>query len=174
MANTIAPSDFSDRYKQLWDFVCGCIWHLNSHILDQKDVEDLAQKTLLDTQKWFEKQPSPPELQDIHRYASTAGKRNFLHWKRDKTRQQAALETEGELWHKKPEQPDETLLKKEWARLLHQAIAVLPETLRQVVFLYYFEGLSIKEVAVQLGIKESAAKQTSRDNTAHTRNLRNC
>lgn len=41
---------------------------------------------------------------------------------------------------------------------IRQAVQELPESLRSVVMLYYFEGLSVSEVAAALGIGEEGVK----------------
>jgi RNA polymerase sigma factor (sigma-70 family) len=54
--------------------------------------------------------------------------------------------------------PDETVLDRERAILLHSALAELPQQQREVVHLAYFAGRTYRQVAVELGIPEGTAK----------------
>lgn len=56
------------------------------------------------------------------------------------------------------EQPDEALQCSELRELLEHLVASLPERLREAFILRYVEGLSIKETAKALGLKEPATK----------------
>jgi RNA polymerase sigma factor FliA len=62
-----------------------------------------------------------------------------------------------------PNDPEETplllCLRSEMKELLTRAIAELPEKERQVLALYYFEELTMKEVGVVLGVGESRVSQ---------------
>jgi len=62
-----------------------------------------------------------------------------------------------------PDKPDETplllCLRSEMKQLLARAIADLPDKERQVLALYYFEELTMKEVGAVLGVGESRVSQ---------------
>jgi RNA polymerase sigma factor for flagellar operon FliA len=57
------------------------------------------------------------------------------------------------------ETPFSQCLRSETKQLLAQAIAELPEKERRVLFLYYYEGLTMKKVAAALGVGESRVSQ---------------
>ena len=55
--------------------------------------------------------------------------------------------------------PDSAFEADDRARAIRQAVAVLPESLRDVTILFYIEGYSIKEIAAFLDISAAAAKK---------------
>lgn len=55
--------------------------------------------------------------------------------------------------------PDETLEEQDEQRLLRQALKHLPERLRVIVSLYYFEEMRLKEIGELLGVTESRVSQ---------------
>ncbi len=68
-------------------------------------------------------------------------------------------------------QPDELLEAKETKRLLREAIEGLPERERLIITLYYYEGLTYKEIGKVLDVSESRISQL------HTRavlRMKNC
>jgi RNA polymerase sigma factor FliA len=60
-------------------------------------------------------------------------------------------------------QPSEVLEQRERARYVHDALACLPERLREVVVAYFFEGVTSAEIAEQLGVTESRVSQMRTD-----------
>jgi RNA polymerase sigma factor for flagellar operon FliA len=70
---------------------------------------------------------------------------------------------EREITHYLPNAPDEDpfflCLRSEMKQLLSQAIAELPERERQLLALYYFEELTMKEVGAVLGVGEARVSQ---------------
>ncbi|MET7485781.1 sigma-70 family RNA polymerase sigma factor [Streptomyces sp. NPDC005538] len=54
--------------------------------------------------------------------------------------------------------PDETVVDRERALLLHTALAELPQPQREVVHLAYFAGRTYRQAAAELGIPEGTAK----------------
>jgi RNA polymerase sigma factor for flagellar operon FliA len=61
--------------------------------------------------------------------------------------------------HSAAEDPSEACLRSEMSRLLARAISELPPRKRQVLALYYFEELTMKEAGARLGIGESRVSQ---------------
>ena len=57
-----------------------------------------------------------------------------------------------------PEDALATVLKKEKNRRLHRAMASLPAQYEQILLLYYFAGLSVKQIATLQGISDTAVK----------------
>jgi RNA polymerase sigma factor for flagellar operon FliA len=55
--------------------------------------------------------------------------------------------------------PEDVVLQRERIGYLHDAVAVLPERLRTVVELYFFEERPMTEIADQLGVSESRVSQ---------------
>lgn len=61
------------------------------------------------------------------------------------------------LWRKRTESLTDTLpAPQEESRAVWQALEELPGKYRSVVYLHYFEGFSVKEIAGQMGITPSA------------------
>jgi RNA polymerase sigma factor (sigma-70 family) len=55
--------------------------------------------------------------------------------------------------------PEEVVMFEEQQELIRQALAQMPEGVREPLILFYREGKSTREVAVQLGLTEEAARQ---------------
>ena len=53
------------------------------------------------------------------------------------------------------QEPEESLLRREQNRRLLQAVLALPEKYRDVIHLFYYEELSVKEIARVMGRRES-------------------
>lgn len=71
--------------------------------------------------------------------------------------QGSPLEISPEAGHQGPSLEDTVLAQMEY-RELWQAIFALPVAYREVIWLYYYEQLDLKELAQVLGISQSAAK----------------
>ena len=54
----------------------------------------------------------------------------------------------------------ETIIKKEEYRALYRAISLLNPTYREVITLFYFEDLSLKDISIVLGKNETVVKVT--------------
>ncbi|MEL7608377.1 MAG: FliA/WhiG family RNA polymerase sigma factor [Bacillota bacterium] len=67
--------------------------------------------------------------------------------------------TIGHMLKDKDDTPEEKLEKKELKEILGEAIESLPEKERLVITLYYYEELTLKEIASVLGVSESRASQ---------------
>jgi RNA polymerase sigma factor for flagellar operon FliA len=81
--------------------------------------------------------------------------------------------TEEDLAQRLPDDPERTplfeCLRSEMKQVLASAIAELPEKERQVLALYYFEELTMKEVGVVMGVGESRVSQIHSAAVVHLR-----
>tara|TARA_B100001750_G_scaffold137688_1_gene109613 strand:+ start:1372 stop:1920 length:549 start_codon:yes stop_codon:yes gene_type:complete len=77
------------------------------------------------------------------------------HWRRSKRRQHVELDEQREA---APEPMRSDLELEQRAQLLHDALAQLPETQREVVELHYFQERPYKEVAEIVGSSEGAVR----------------
>ncbi|RKY63245.1 MAG: RNA polymerase sigma factor WhiG, partial [Candidatus Latescibacterota bacterium] len=57
------------------------------------------------------------------------------------------------------EDPSESAERREMEELLMEAIRSLPERHREVIVLYYYEGLTLKEIGEVLGVSDSRVSQ---------------
>jgi RNA polymerase sigma factor for flagellar operon FliA len=55
--------------------------------------------------------------------------------------------------------PSESLESEEAKKMLIKAVQELPEKERKVIILYYYSGLTLKEIGELLGVSESRASQ---------------
>ncbi|MFJ8823531.1 sigma-70 family RNA polymerase sigma factor [Streptomyces sp. NPDC102467] len=87
--------------------------------------------------------------------------RRAVDWVRSEARHRKAAGADDEVLHAIPAQdpgPDERVVDRERALLLHSALAELPLPQRQVVHLAYFAGRTYRQAAAELGIPEGTAK----------------
>ncbi|WP_394435102.1 sigma-70 family RNA polymerase sigma factor [Streptomyces sp. SGAir0957] len=87
--------------------------------------------------------------------------RRAVDWVRSEARHRKAAAADDEVLHAIPAQdpgPDERVVDRERALLLHSALAELPLHQRQVVHLAYFAGRTYRQAAAELGIPEGTAK----------------
>lgn len=61
--------------------------------------------------------------------------------------------------HEKGGQPEDYLEKQELKRMLKESIEKLPEREQKVLFFYYFEELTLKEISAIMGVSESRISQ---------------
>ena len=61
--------------------------------------------------------------------------------------------------HRNTEQPEAYLEKQELKRILKEAIEKLPEREQKILFFYYFEELTLKEISAIMGVSESRISQ---------------
>ena len=66
--------------------------------------------------------------------------------------------------------PNDSLEQQELAALIYEAIGTLSETLREAMFLFYFEGYSLKDAAGFLDIPEGTLKRRLHDGCQHLKN----
>jgi RNA polymerase sigma-70 factor (ECF subfamily) len=128
------------------------------------EAEDLAQEILVEAAR------SLPALQDPERLEAwcwTLGQRVCLAWKQRERRRQLLLgslrveeEREDPSVASHPfATPEEELLAEEQREILAAALQKLSRQYRQVLELFYLDGLSLREIAVQLGVSENTVKQ---------------
>ncbi|MFJ9036547.1 sigma-70 family RNA polymerase sigma factor [Streptomyces sp. NPDC102406] len=87
--------------------------------------------------------------------------RRAVDWVRGEARHRKAVAADDEVLHAIPARepgPDERVVDRERALLLHSALAELPLPQRQVVHLAYFAGRTYRQAAAELGIPEGTAK----------------
>ena len=116
-----------------------------SYCLNRADAEDVVQEVFLSCLQHPPRCDSPEQLR-AWLMAATANKcKNLLNsgWRR------RTLPLEDV--HASPDNRDEVIE-------VRSAMAQLPLNLRGVVHLYYFEGVSAKEIARMLGLSETAVR----------------
>ena len=121
--------------------------------------EELAQEIFLKAWK------NLSQLQDLSKFrpwlcriARTTVKNWFRGRKRDTTGKAVPLEAAGGIFSKDPG-PAETTIRREHEAMVNQALSQLPESQREALVLFYREQQSTAEVARQLDISDTAARQ---------------
>ncbi|MET8474842.1 sigma-70 family RNA polymerase sigma factor [Streptomyces sp. NPDC006422] len=87
--------------------------------------------------------------------------RRAVDWVRSEARHRKAATADDAALHAIPAAdpgPDERVVDRERALLLHSALARLPQPQREVVHLAYFAGRTYRQAAAELGIPEGTAK----------------
>ncbi|MGY0023086.1 sigma-70 family RNA polymerase sigma factor [Streptomyces sp. cg35] len=97
----------------------------------------------------------------LRTWLSMLAHRRAVDWVRSEARHRKAAAADDETLHAIPAPdpgPDERVVDRERALLLHSALAELPLPQRQVVHLAYFAGRTYRQAAAELGIPEGTAK----------------
>jgi RNA polymerase sigma factor (sigma-70 family) len=141
------------RYQSL---VCAITY---SGTGDSGRSEELAQDAFLRAWKGL------GQLQDLSKFRAwlcSIARNTVQNWFRSQGRdvvgRAASLEAAGETISRESG-PEEVVMFEEQQALIRQALAQMPEGVREPLILFYREGKSTREVAVQLGLTEEAARQ---------------
>ena len=138
-----------DRYRTR-------VWRIISSVARGPDVDDLAQEAIIKAynalrsyrgEASFEAWLCRIALNVAHDYQRSAWKRRVVFWKDDPVI---------------PEEPGETtegmLIQREVQRRIRKAVAVLPERQRSPLWLHYFEGFTLAEIARLEEVSESTLR----------------
>jgi RNA polymerase sigma factor (sigma-70 family) len=122
-------------------------------------AEDVAQEVF--AQLWSRPYAFDAGRGPLRAWLSLLAHRRAVDWVRGEARHRRDARADDAALHAIPDDapgPDETFLDRERARLLHTALAELPEPQREVVHLAYFAGRTYRQAAAELGIPEGTAK----------------
>ncbi|MBI2505120.1 MAG: sigma-70 family RNA polymerase sigma factor [Candidatus Latescibacteria bacterium] len=131
---------------------------------DWDEAEDLAQEILVEVARSL---PALSDPEHLEGWCWTLGQRVCLAWKQRERRRQLLL---GSLRVEEGREdpsvasrpfgtPEEGLLAEEQREGLKVALQKLSRQCRQVLELFYLDGLSLREIAVHLGVSENTVKQ---------------
>jgi len=141
------------RYQSL---VCAITYAATG---DSGRSEELAQDAFLRAWKGL------GQLQDLSKFRAwlcSIARNTVQNWFRSQGRdvvgRAASLEAAAETTSRDGG-PEEVVMFKEQQALIREALAQMPEGVREPLILFYREGKSTREVAVQLGLTEEAARQ---------------
>jgi RNA polymerase sigma factor (sigma-70 family) len=141
------------RYQSL---VCAITYGATG---DVQSSEELAQEAFLQAWKCL------GQLKDLDKFRAwlcSIARSTVQNWfrsrKHDVVGRAAPLETAAEKASDESG-PEEAVMSKEQQAVVRQALAQMPEGLREPLILFYREGHSTREVAELLGLSENAARQ---------------
>jgi len=150
------PQAFGVLVGKYQSLICAITYSATGNV---EKSEELAQETFLLAWK------SLGQLQDLSKFrpwlcriARNTVQNWFRSLGRDRTGRAAPLEAAAD----KPSDdmgPAETAMSREQQAIVSQVLAEIPQNLREPLILFYREQQSTREVALQLGLSESAARQ---------------
>jgi len=132
------------------------VWRIVSSVAKGPDVDDLAQEAIIKAycalksyrgEASFEAWLCRIALNVAHDYHRSAWKRRVIFWQNDHD----IIEEPGE-------SPEDELTRRELQRRVRKAVASLPDRQRSPIWLHYFEGFSLAEVARLEEISESTLR----------------
>lgn len=156
----------SDELEDIRRFAALCeryrthLWRIIASIARDSDADDLAQEAIVRAycarntyrgESSFESWLCRIALNVAHDYHRSAWRRRVLCWN---TVTEESLEAHPA--------PDEEALRRETQRRVRQGVAALPEAQRTPIWLYYFEGFSIAEIAALEAVSESTIRSRMR------------
>nr|WP_217422909.1 sigma-70 family RNA polymerase sigma factor [Streptomyces sp. 8P21H-1] len=122
-------------------------------------AEDVAQEVF--AQLWSRPYAFDAGRGSLRTWLSVLAHRRAVDWVRSEARHRKDTRADDSALHAIPDAgpgPDEAVVDRERALLLHSALAELPQSQREVVHLAYFAGRTYRQAAVELGIPEGTAK----------------
>jgi RNA polymerase sigma-70 factor (ECF subfamily) len=122
-------------------------------------AEDVAQEVF--AQLWSRPYGFDARRGSLRTWLSVLAHRRAVDWVRSEARHRKAAGADDSALQAIPDAgpgPDEAVVDRERAILLHSALAELPQQQREVVHLAYFAGRTYRQAAVELGIPEGTAK----------------
>lgn len=136
------------------------VWRIVASVARGSDVEDLAQEAVVRAYR------------SLHTYTGEASFAAWLcrialnaahdHHKSAWRRRVTLFERHPEEHHPAPESLEGTVERRELQRRVRQAVATLPEGQRAPIWLHYFEGFSVVEIARLEGIPEATMRSRIR------------
>jgi RNA polymerase sigma-70 factor, ECF subfamily len=138
-----------DRYRsRVWRIICS--------VARGPDVDDLAQEAIIKAfnalrtyrgEASFEAWLCRIALNVAHDYQRSAWRRRVVFWKDDPVIPEEPAES-----------TDGVLIQREVQRRIRKAVATLPEHQRSPLWLHYFEGFTLAEIARLEGVSESTLR----------------
>ncbi|MFI6409448.1 RNA polymerase sigma factor [Streptomyces sp. NPDC050548] len=122
-------------------------------------AEDVAQEVF--AHLWSRPYAFDARRGSLRTWLSLLAHRRAVDWVRGEARHRKHRHADDSALHAIPDAgpgPDETVVDRERALLLHTALAELPQPQREVVHLAYFAGRTYRQAAAELGIPEGTAK----------------
>jgi len=141
---------FALLYERHWKAVYSYAWILGQSVAQAEDVTQESFLALLRRPQAFD-----PARAQLRTWLLAVARNQFLQRQR-KQRREANPADASEPWIGPG--LEERLMSLERAEAVQHALAALPETQREALYLFEFEGLSLAESAVILGIDTNAVK----------------
>ncbi len=146
----MAAGEFVDMYHERIYLFLRRLGH------DRQISEDLTQESFLQAWQHISQLRNGKALNSwLYRIASNVSK---LYWRRHKGRETTSIEGVGIDMPESSEAVCERIGRYEQLGRLKNAVAYLPEKLRQVVVLHYMQHLTIAEAAEAAGVREGTFK----------------
>ncbi len=146
----VAAGEFVDMYHEQIYLFLRRLGH------DRQISEDLTQESFLQAWQHISQLRNGKALNSwLYRIASNVSK---LYWRRHKGRETTSIEGVGIDMPESSEAVCERIGRYEQLGRLKNAVAYLPEKLRQVVVLHYMQHLTIAEAAEAAGVREGTFK----------------
>jgi RNA polymerase sigma-70 factor (ECF subfamily) len=155
-----AQAGDAEAFAALCDRSRKRVWHIIASVAKGPDVDDLAQDAIV--RAWcalanyrgeasFEAWLCRIALNAAHDYQRSAWKRRVMFWTQDNNEM---VET-----HMGASEPlHDEVARRETKRRIRQAVASLPSSQRDPIWLHYFEGFSLAEIARLESISESTLR----------------
>ena len=158
-----AQAGDSDAFATLCNRSRKRVWHIIASVAKGPDVDDLAQDAIV--RAWcaisnyrgdasFEAWLCRIALNAAHDYQRSAWKRRVMFWAQDNQDQNDWAEIHGGA----SEPLHDEVVKREVQGRIRKAVAALPAQQRDPIWLHYFEGFSLAEVARLESISESTLR----------------
>lgn len=137
-------------YERHWKAVYSYAWVLAQSVAEAEDVTQECFLALARRPKSFE-----PGRAQLRTWLLAVARNQFLQRVRNQARETVAGDGD-----ERGIEPglDEDLMSLERAEAVQKALAALPEAQREALYLFEFEGLSLAESAIVLGIDANAVK----------------
>jgi RNA polymerase sigma-70 factor (ECF subfamily) len=140
---------FQLLYERHWTAVYRFAWLLTGSVADAEDITQECFLALLRKSASFD-----PAKGQLRTWLIGMVRKQHLYRRRGREREAGNEPMEGAA----PAGFDEELIRMERAEAVRRAMAALPESQRETLYLFEFEGLSLAEVAVVLEIEPNAVK----------------
>ncbi len=146
--------DNEGMFEIVCEYQAGLMLYLNSYVQDIHTAEDLAEDTFLELML---KRPKFSGNSSFKTWLFAIG-RNIAkkHYRRHAKLSVVPLESQDYLAVE--DEIEDNFIKAEQKRMVHQALHQLKLEYRQVLFLSYFEGFSIAEIALIMKKSEKSVK----------------
>ncbi|GHU40735.1 RNA polymerase subunit sigma-24 [Spirochaetia bacterium] len=143
-------------FQKLYETVFPILFRVAFRIAGTEDAaEDLCQEALF---RLYEKKMVFPNLEEAKYWLLRVVKNASLNYAKRKDRERKVYQKAFREEHRVEESGEDTLIKKEEAENVKEALKLLPENLRAVLILKEYAELNYKEIGKTLGISEGNVK----------------
>lgn len=147
---------------QAYDALASAVFRVAVHVIGEVSAaQDVVQDVFV--QLWTHPERYDPTSAPLRTYLMVVARSRAIDLVRSDARRAARQQRHCQLTPQvPPPSPSDEVAAGEAARLVRDAVRLLPPEQRRVIELAYFEGLSYREVAMAAGIPEGTAKSRLR------------